>query len=59
MVTRITLQLIAPPKFSNVDISLEEFLFFLEDIGMLKTTISIEDVSFSHHLDAQTPRVVS
>jgi hypothetical protein len=38
-------QMIAPPKFSNVDICLEEFLYFLEDIGALKTTISVEDVS--------------
>jgi hypothetical protein len=37
--------MIAPPKFSNVDICLEEFLYFLEDIGALKTTISVEDVS--------------
>jgi hypothetical protein len=38
-------QVIAPPKFSNVDISLNEFLFFLEDIGTLKTAITIDDVS--------------
>jgi hypothetical protein len=37
--------MIAPPKFSNVDICLEEFLYFLEDIGALKSAISIEDVS--------------
>ncbi len=36
--------MIAPPKFSNVDICLEEFLYFLEDIGALKTAISVEDV---------------
>jgi hypothetical protein len=38
-------QLIAPPKFSNVDISLVEFLFFLEDIGTLKVALTIDDVS--------------
>lgn len=38
-------QVIAPPKFSNVDISLVEFLFFLEDIGTLKTAITVDDVS--------------
>jgi hypothetical protein len=38
-------QMIAPPKFSSVDICLEEFLYFLEDIGALKTAISVDDVS--------------
>lgn len=40
-------QMIAPPKFSNVDICLEEFLYFLEDIGALKTAISVDDVSLN------------
>ena len=40
--------MIAPPKFSNVDICLEEFLYFLEDIGALKTAISVDDVGSLH-----------
>ena len=40
--------MIAPPKFSNVDICLPEFLYFLEDIGALKTAISVDDVGLLH-----------
>ena len=38
-------QIIAPPKFSNVDISLVEFLLFLEDIGTLKTAITVQPLA--------------
>ena len=49
-------QVIAPPKFSNVDISLVEFLLFLEDIGTLKTAITVDDVSFPTPVTNPTPR---
>jgi hypothetical protein len=38
-------QMIAPPKFSIVDMSLIEFLYFLEDIGTLGPLISVDNVS--------------
>ena len=49
-------QVIAPPKFSNVDISLVEFLLFLEDIGTLKTAITVDDVSLPTPVTNPTPR---